>query len=230
MPTVDDVVSLFGVLIHEAYAALDVIWVAGDDTVDAAAVWLPPDQVARFDEVETATRPKIAAAHRRRRRPVRRVLGLARRTPPGRAVLVPRHPRGARAGTRARARPPRWCATASNEHTPTGLPAFLETGNPANVAMYEHLGFRVHERADAARRRSDDLVPAGRPGLGELHDPAAGNRCGCGTATLRRRSRKTAVTRCGICFTLAGAVVPRRGAGRVHPRDRRPRRCTRCSA
>ena len=145
--TVDDVVSLFGVLIHEAYAELDVIWVAGDGTVDAAAVWLPPEQVARFDEVETATRPKIA--------------GL---TDDGGARYgafwdwlgghLPDEPcwfldiLAVRQQARGRGLASVLVRDGLERAHAAGLPAFLETGNQANVGMYEHLGFHVHERAD----------------------------------------------------------------------------------
>jgi GNAT superfamily N-acetyltransferase len=161
--TVEDVVSLFGVLIHEAYGALDVIWVTADCTVDAAAVWLPPDQVVRFDEVETATRPMIAAL-----------------TDDGGARYdafwdwlgghLPDEPwwfldiLAVRAAARGRGIASSLVRHGLEQAHAAGLPAFLETGNPANVAMYEHLGFRVHGRADA---------PGGGPTIWFLRaDPA----------------------------------------------------------
>jgi GNAT superfamily N-acetyltransferase len=161
--TVEDVVSLFGVLIHEAYAALDVIWVAGDDAVDGAAVWLPPDQVRRFDEVETATRPKIAAL-----------------TDDGGARYdafwdwlgghLPSEPcwfldiLAVRQAARGRGLASALVRHGLERAHGAGLPAFLETGNRANVPMYAHLGFRVHERADA---------PGGGPTIWFLRaDPA----------------------------------------------------------
>jgi GNAT superfamily N-acetyltransferase len=161
--TVEDVVSLFGVLIHEAYGALDVIWVTADCTVDAAAVWLPPDQVVRFDEVETATRPMIAAL-----------------TDDGGARYdafwdwlgghLPDEPcwfldiLAVRAAARGRGIASSLVRHGLELAHAAGLPAFLETGNPANVGMYEHLGFRAHERADA---------PGGGPTIWFLRaDPA----------------------------------------------------------
>jgi GNAT superfamily N-acetyltransferase len=161
--TVDDAASLFGVLIHEAYAALDVIWVAGDETVDGAAVWLPPDQVVRFDEVEAATRPKIAAL-----------------TDDGGARYdafwdwlgghLPGEPcwfldiLAVRKAARGHGLASALVRHGLDQAHGAGLPAFLETGNPANVPMYEHLGFRVHKRADA---------PGGGPTIWFLRaDPA----------------------------------------------------------
>jgi len=159
------VASMFTVVIDEAYGPMEAVWVAGVDTarVEGAAVWLAPDQTARFDEIETATRPKIAAltddggaryaafwdwldSHIPDEpcwfldilavREEARGLGLA-------SALV-RHGLGL-----ARA---------------AGQPAVLETGNPANVAIYEHLGFRVVERTNA---------PDGGPAIWFLRaDPA----------------------------------------------------------
>jgi GNAT superfamily N-acetyltransferase len=162
-PTADAVVSLFGVLIREAYAGLDVIWVAGDEDVDAAAVWLPPEQVVRFDEVEAATRPKIAAL-----------------TDDGGARYdafwdwlgghLPDEPcwfldiLAVRVAARGRGLASALVRHGLERAHAARLPAFLETGNPANVAMYEHIGFRVHERADA---------PGGGPTIWFLRaDPA----------------------------------------------------------
>jgi GNAT superfamily N-acetyltransferase len=145
---IDDVVTLFSIILRDAYAPMDAVWVVGDERVDGAAVWLAPDQVRRFEEVEAATRPKIAAltddggaryavfwdwlgGHL----PVERcwfldILGVRREARgQGIASALVRHGVG-----RAHA---------------DGVPAFLETGDPANLPMYEHLGFRVVEQSDA---------------------------------------------------------------------------------
>lgn len=144
----DDVVTLFSIILRDAYGPMNTITVVADQRVDGAAVWLPPDQVTRFDEVEAATRPKIAALTDD---------GGARY-----AVLwdwlgghLPNEPcwfldilavrQGARGHGIASALVRHGVARA---HA-AGQPAFLETGNPANVPMYEHLGFRVVEESDA---------------------------------------------------------------------------------
>ena len=147
-PSLADVESLFSIVIHDAYGPMDVVWVAGEDGIDGAAVWLPPDEVARFDEVEAATRPRIAAL-----------------TDDGGAryaefwdwlgAHLPDEPSwfldilGVREDVRGRG-----IASALVRHGlgvahAEGLPAVLETGRPANVPMYEHLGFRLMERSDA---------------------------------------------------------------------------------
>ncbi|HJX07121.1 MAG TPA: GNAT family N-acetyltransferase [Actinomycetota bacterium] len=146
--TAEDAARLFGILIHDAYASLDVIWVAGERSVEAAAVWLPPEQVFQFEEIEAATRPRIEALTND---------GGARY-----AVFwdwlgehLPAEPcwfldiLAVRENARGRR-----LASALVRHGlvrahGAGQPAFLETANPTNVPMYEHLGFRVDERAVA---------------------------------------------------------------------------------
>jgi GNAT superfamily N-acetyltransferase len=146
--TVDDVTALFEILLHHAYGSLDVIWVVGDGGVDGAAAWLPPEQVRRFEEIEIATRPRIEALTDD---------GGARY-----AVFwdwlgehLPAEPcwfldiLAVRASARGRG-----LASALVRHGLArahgdGQPAFLETANPANVPMYEHLGFRVVEASEA---------------------------------------------------------------------------------
>jgi GNAT superfamily N-acetyltransferase len=144
----EDVVTLFSIIIRDAYGPMQTVWVVGDERIDGAAVWLPPDDVVRFDEVESGTRPTIAAL-----------------TDDGGARYatfwdwlgghLPSEPcwfldiLAVRQAARGRG-----IASTSVRHGlrrahAAGLPAFLETGNPANVPMYEHLGFRVVEQADA---------------------------------------------------------------------------------
>ncbi len=55
--TADADVELFTTLVRDAYGPLDVTWVLG--APDAAAVWLPPAQAARFLEIERPTRAMI---------------------------------------------------------------------------------------------------------------------------------------------------------------------------
>jgi GNAT superfamily N-acetyltransferase len=144
----EDVESLFSIVIHDAYGPMDMVWVAGDEHVDGAAVWLPPDQVVRFDEVEAATRPKIAAlTDDAGARYAQFWDWLGGHLPEGPSWFLDI------LGVRERARG-HGIASALVRHGLAvahgqGLPAVLETGNPANVPMYEHLGFRVVEQRDA---------------------------------------------------------------------------------
>jgi GNAT superfamily N-acetyltransferase len=140
--------SVFSIVIHDAYAAMDTVWVTGDDRVDGAAVWLPPEQAARFEEVEAATRPKIAAL-----------------TDDGGARYnafwdwldghLPEEPcwfldiHGVRETARGRGVASALVRQGLDRAHAAELPAVLETGNPANVPMYEHLGFRVVEEGEA---------------------------------------------------------------------------------
>ena len=146
--TVDDVTSLFEILLHDAYGSLDVIWVVGDERVDAAAVWLPPEQVSRFEEIEVATRPRIEALTDdggARYAAFWDWLGEHLPTEPCwfLDILAVRSP------ARGRGRASALVRHGLDRAHGAGQPAVLETGNPANVPMYEHLGFRVVERADA---------------------------------------------------------------------------------
>jgi GNAT superfamily N-acetyltransferase len=144
----DAIEALFSIVIHDAYGPMDVVSVAGDDRVDGAAVWLPPGEVARFDDVEAATRPKIAAL-----------------TDDGGAryaqfwdwlgAHLPDEPSwfldilGVREGARGRGVASMLVRHGLGLAHAEGVPAVLETGNPVNVPMYEHLGFRVIEQDDA---------------------------------------------------------------------------------
>ena len=144
----DDVVSLFSIIVHEAYGPMNAVWVVGDERVDGAAVWLPPDQVSRFEEVEAATRPKIATLTDDGGVRYAMFWDWLGGHLPGEPCWfldilgVQRAARG------------RGIASAlvrhglERAHT-AGVGAFLETGNPNNVPMYEHLGFRVVEHSDA---------------------------------------------------------------------------------
>ena len=142
--TVEDLTELFAILL-EAYWPLDAISVIGDQ---AAAVWLPPDEAARFAEIEGPTRDLI--------RPLTDDDGarydafwdwLGGHLPDEPCwfldILAVREAARGRGLASALVRHGLQRAHAA------GLPAFLETGDPANVPLYEHLGFHVHERADA---------------------------------------------------------------------------------
>jgi GNAT superfamily N-acetyltransferase len=140
--------SLFSIVIHDAYGPMDVVWVVGEDRVDGAAVWLPPDQVARFDEVEAATRPRIANLTDDGGARYARFWDWLGGHLPAEPnwfldILAVRHEARGRGHASALVRHGLGVAHAA------GLSAFLETGNPANLPMYEHLGFGVVEQSDA---------------------------------------------------------------------------------
>jgi GNAT superfamily N-acetyltransferase len=144
----DDVVSLFSTIVQDAYGPMGTVSVAGEGRVDGGAVWLPPEEAARFEEVEAATRPKIAAL-----------------TDDGGARYatfwdwldghLPREPcwfldiLAVREAARGRGLGSALVRHGLEQAHASGLPAFLETAKLANVPMYEHLGFRVVEESDA---------------------------------------------------------------------------------
>jgi GNAT superfamily N-acetyltransferase len=146
--TVEDAAAVFEILIHDAYGALDVLWVAGDGRVDAAAAWLPPEEVRRFGEIETATRPRIEALTDdggARYAVFWDWLGDHLPTEPCWFLDILAVREAARGGGLASTLVRHGLERAHG----AGQPAFLETSNPANLPMYEHLGFHVDERADA---------------------------------------------------------------------------------
>ena len=142
--TVDDLTELFAILL-DVYWPLDAISVIGDQ---AAAVWLAPDEAARFAQIEGPTRQLI--------RPL---------TDDGGARYdlfwdwlgehVPDEPcwfldiLAVREAARGRGLGSALVRHGLQRAHAAGLPAFLETAKPANVPMYEHLGFRVVEESDA---------------------------------------------------------------------------------
>jgi GNAT superfamily N-acetyltransferase len=138
--------ELFTTLVRDTYGPLDVTWVLG--ATDAAAVWLPPVEAGRFLEIERPTRARIAPLTDDRGRRYDTfwewmgshvpdepcwfldiVAVDERRRGTGLASILVRHGLARAAAA--------------------GQPAFLETSIPRNVAVYEHLGFRVAERAVA---------------------------------------------------------------------------------
>ena len=143
-----DVLSLFSTIVHDAYGSMGAVSVAGENEVDGAAVWLPPEQAARFEEVEAATRPKIVPL-----------------TDDGGARYaafwdwlgghLPSEPcwfldiLAVRETARDRGLGSALVRHGLERAHAARLPAFLETAKPGNVPMYEHLGFRVVEESDA---------------------------------------------------------------------------------
>lgn len=122
------------------YVELGVAWQVGDAL--GCAAWLPPAQAAQFAEIEASTRPAI-----------NRVTsdGGARY-----AVFwdwidshLPDEPCwlldlvGVRPDMQGRGIGRALITHGIERARAAGQPAFLETGNPANVARYVSLGFRV---------------------------------------------------------------------------------------
>jgi GNAT superfamily N-acetyltransferase len=158
--TVEDLTELFAILL-DVYWPLDAISVIGGE---AAAVWLPPDESARFAEIEGPTRESI--------RPL---------TDDGGARYdafwdwlgehVPDEPcwfldiLAVDAGARGRGLGGRLIEHGLVRAHADGLPAFLETSVFANVALYERFGFHV----------IDELVaPGGGPTIWFLRsDPTS---------------------------------------------------------
>lgn len=147
-PSPAAIASMFSIVIEEAYGPMGVVWVIGQEAVDGAAVWLAPEQTARFDEIEVATRPKVDA--------------LTEDEGARYATFwdwigehVPDEPcwfldiLGVRRAARGRGLASALVGHGLDRARAAGLPAILETGNPANVPMYEHLGFRVVDQSNA---------------------------------------------------------------------------------
>jgi GNAT superfamily N-acetyltransferase len=130
----------FDVLV-ELYLPLGVLTVAEPDVAGVAA-WLPPAEAERFTELEPTTRDRI--------RPLTDDQGarydafwdwLGNHLPAEPCYFLDMV--GVRAAQRGRG-----IGRALIEHglvraAADAVPAFLETGNPDNVPLYEHLGFRV---------------------------------------------------------------------------------------
>jgi GNAT superfamily N-acetyltransferase len=158
--TVDDLTELFAILL-DVYWPLDAISVIGDQ---AAAVWLAPDEAARFAQIEGPTRQLI--------RPLTDDGGarydlfwdwLGEHVPDEPCwfldiLAVDADARGRGLG---RHLIEQGLARAHAE----ALPAFLETSVRHNVALYERFGFRV----------IDELVaPGGGPTIWFLRaDPTS---------------------------------------------------------
>jgi len=150
-PRPTDVTSMFSILIGEAYGPIDAVWVAGVDDVarvDGAAVWLAPDDAARFVEIDAATRPKIAAlTDDGGARYARFWDWIDAHLPDGPCWFL--DILAVREAARGRGLASALVGHGLEQARAAGVPAVLETGNPANVPMYEHLGFRVVEQSDA---------------------------------------------------------------------------------
>jgi GNAT superfamily N-acetyltransferase len=143
--TLDDDRALFRAIMAP-YLELGVVWKVGDSL--GCAAWLPPAEAARFAEIEASTRPAInrltSDAGARYAVFWDWLDSQLPEEPCWLLDLVGVRPDQQRRGIG------RTLITHGIERAhAAGQPAFLETGNPSNVAGYESLGFRVvhQERA-----------------------------------------------------------------------------------
>ena len=114
--------------------------------------WIPPGSDAEMMEIDReSARP---SPRQTRREEVRSDVGVDRRQLPGRArsgtSITSRWKRSIAAAVLGR----RSSTTGSTFADRDGVPAFLETGRPGNVAYYERRGFRT---------TSDANIPGGGP-------------------------------------------------------------------
>lgn len=152
--------------IDEDFARLGMLWECGD--AEGAAVWIPPDH-AGLAEVDAATRPKVHAI-----------------TDDGGLrhdafwdwieSRIPDEPMwyldqiASDPACRGRGVGSALLAFGLEEARATSTPAFLETGNPRNLGLYERFGFRVVEDEDA---------PGGGPHIWFMRsDPPSASRLG----------------------------------------------------
>jgi GNAT superfamily N-acetyltransferase len=138
--------ALFRLILAPYFEVGGIVWTAGQGA--GCAAWLPAAATARFDEIERATRDAID-----------------RLTPDGGARYavfwdwieshVPDEPCwfldvvGMRPDAQGQGIGRALVAHGVELARADGLPAFLETGSEANVALYESLGFRTVRRERA---------------------------------------------------------------------------------
>ena len=154
--TPQDLDALFRAIMTP-YLELGVAWKVGAGV--GCAAWLPPAEAARFAEIEVETR---AAIHRL--------------TPDGGTryasfwdwieAHLPAEPCwfldlvGVRPDAQGQGIGRALITHGIDRARAAGQPAFLETGNESNVALYESLGFQRRFSRAGTRRGTDDLVHA----------------------------------------------------------------------
>src|SRR3954451_19230084 len=182
--TVDDVTTLFQILLQHAYGSLGVIWVVSDERVEAAAAWLPPEQVSRFQEIEVATRPRIEALTDDGGGATPSAgTGWASPCRPSRAGSSTSSPSGRpleAAGSR-----PRWSVTDSIARTAPASRRFSKpaTQQPFRCTNTSGFGWSSAPTHPTAARRSGSSAQT-PPRRTSRH--AAESRCACDTATRPR--------------------------------------------
>lgn len=143
-----DALTLFRIMLNEMYGELDVVWVLGEPRILAAAVWLSPAEAARFVELDRRMRASIEAmTDDGGGRYAAFWDWLGAHVPDEDCwfldiVAVDRIARGQGLGKTM-------ILHGLRRAHEDGQAVFLETSQPGNVPIYEHLGFRVVECADA---------------------------------------------------------------------------------
>ena len=118
---------------------------------DGGAAWLSPGPAGQLAEIEQSARAAFPA-DRRRRHPLRRVLGLAGRSPARRALLVPGPGRRRVGRSRARTGPDPGDARPAAARA-DGCPAFLAAGTPAQRPVLSVPRLPGRRRPASPRRR-----------------------------------------------------------------------------
>jgi GNAT superfamily N-acetyltransferase len=144
-PEPDRATTLFGILLRP-YVDAGVVW--GDAEGRGCAAWIPPGRLEVFESVDVAARAAI--------RPVTDDDGaryavfwdwIGDHMPDEPVWFLdmvgvdpPHQGRGIGAAV---------ISSGLERSRETGIPAFLQTGNPRNVPYYERFGFRVVDEGDA---------------------------------------------------------------------------------
>ena len=151
--TPEELDSLFRAIIAP-YFELGVAWKVSDPGGDPGggcvgfAAWLPPAEAARFAEIEITTRAAVYGLTRDNGARYSRFWDwIESNLPPEPCWLLDLV--GVRPDVQGRGIGRSLIAHGTERAAAAGQPAFLETGNESNVALYESLGFRVvrHEQA-----------------------------------------------------------------------------------
>jgi len=133
-------------VMNEVAAERDTMWETEDG--GGVCIWLPPEAVADYTEDDLAVRPRLVPlTFDGGSRLASMWDWIDERVPGGRLWFLDL------LGVEPCAQG-RGIGSALVEHglaaaLEAGEPAFLETGNPRNVAYYERFGFRTTEEADA---------------------------------------------------------------------------------
>src|SRR6266487_740970 len=106
------------------------------------AAWLPPAVAGWFTEIEQSTRAAFPA-DRRRRHPLRRVLGLAGHSSARQALLLPGPGRRRAGPAGARTGPDPGDARPAAGSGPQVPPPSRRPAPPRNVSFYQSLGFQI---------------------------------------------------------------------------------------
>jgi ribosomal protein S18 acetylase RimI-like enzyme len=118
------------------------VWLSQGD--NSTSVWIPPDGTDLSEEQEAALEPAIVEMLGADAAPVLAGLELFDRAHPREEPHFYLSLLGTRAGARGRGYGLDLLAGNLRRIDESGMPAYLEASNPANVALYERHGFEVH--------------------------------------------------------------------------------------